>query len=326
MANSEIVTVVTATYNRFDHLADTIKSVLIQDYPNIEYIIADDGSAEFPIDIITELTNAAPSNIVFRLIRNKENVGTVKNLNNAYTTALGSYYINLSCGDVFFDESVVSNIYQRFKDNDSDVIVTSRILYNTNLNPVCFFPHFDERNIIISRFRTGFEQYTALITGQFYDMASGSAMSYSRRIMEQMGFFDEKYRLWEDGPFLAKYLQKGCLDYAYDIVSIWYETGGVSSKKNVKDRRKKTALDIDTELFNYGERLEHINELSLFQKRKVQFRNAQFKHRGSILRHLIGVVFPLEYIGFLLYSLRRNNRSKKDLIEIRNLISNQKKG
>ena len=50
-----LVSVVTATYRNFDHLKETMRSVFQQDYPCIEYIITDDGSAEFPADMVDEL-------------------------------------------------------------------------------------------------------------------------------------------------------------------------------------------------------------------------------------------------------------------------------
>ena len=139
---------------------------------------------------------------------------------------------------------------------------------------------------------------------------------------EEMSFFDEKYRLWEDGPFLAKYLQRGKLDCSYDIVSIWYEIGGVSTKKKSKKKSKsKSIFDRDTDLYNSGERLEQFDKLSLLDRRKVQLKILQFKYKDSWIRHLISILQPIEYIDALIYANRRKGRISKDREEIERLLS-----
>ena len=108
MREMPLVSVITATYKNFDHLKETMLSVFHQDYPYIEYIITDDGSVDFQKDMVHELIiKENPKHVDFKLILNPENIGTVKNLNGAYKSAHGEYYINLSCGDVFFNKTVI---------------------------------------------------------------------------------------------------------------------------------------------------------------------------------------------------------------------------
>jgi Glycosyltransferases, probably involved in cell wall biogenesis len=52
--NLPTVTVVTPAYNQANYLRDTIESVLSQDYPNIEYIVLDDGSTDDTPRILAE--------------------------------------------------------------------------------------------------------------------------------------------------------------------------------------------------------------------------------------------------------------------------------
>lgn len=260
-----LVSVISLTYKNFESLRITMESVINQDYPNIEYIISDDGSENFPEDEVDSFLQNHPESTI-RVFRNNVNVGTVKNINSAYRQSNGKYLINLSCGDVFYSSHVISDIVNRFIQTRSDVIVTSRVAYKGSLIPEFFLPHYFDRKIIES-WKSSERQYAAFVTSSFLNMASGSAMHFSREVIENQGYFDERYKLWEDGPFIEKFLRNNRITTAYDIVSIWYELGGVSTSG------VNPVLNNDTILFNLTDRLNRYNDLSWWNKAKITYRN-----------------------------------------------------
>lgn len=54
MSCTPLVTIITPAYNRGTLIAATIESVLGQDYPNIEYIVLDDGSTDRTLEVIKQ--------------------------------------------------------------------------------------------------------------------------------------------------------------------------------------------------------------------------------------------------------------------------------
>ena len=256
------VSIITMTYNKFNGLERTIESVANQSYKNIEYIIADDGSKEFSRDYIEQIlkrhyiTN-------FKIMHSKTNSGTVVNANIACKKATGVYIMFLSEGDCFTDSCIVGKVVERFINTGADLLAVRRIVYSNN-QALFFMPHILSIPIIRT-FKTSQKQYEAFITTHFWDMASGSAMYYSKAILEKLDYFDEKYYLWEDGPFLEKYLRNGTMNYAFDIVGVWYEWGGVSTGS------VNPLLEKDRLLFDATDRHNMKGQLSKFANKYIEY-------------------------------------------------------
>ena len=122
----------------------------------------------------------------------------------------------------------------------------------------------------LNELNTPEKQYKALVTSKYYELASGSAMCISKKLMEANKGFDEKYKYWEDGPFFANSNLKGYkLETAFDIVGIYYRLGGISNSK--KKSKLQIGLDDDAKRF-YRESLNNdVYSFSLFEKRRIMY-------------------------------------------------------
>jgi glycosyltransferase involved in cell wall biosynthesis len=73
MENKPLISIVIANYNSESYINDTLHSLYIQTYDNIEIIIVDDCSYDNSINIINSWTSQKLQNLVF--IKNKNNLG-----------------------------------------------------------------------------------------------------------------------------------------------------------------------------------------------------------------------------------------------------------
>ncbi|MDD2905824.1 MAG: glycosyltransferase family 2 protein [Sulfurimonas sp.] len=98
------VTVVTVTYNAVEYLEETIKSVLEQDYANLEYIIIDGKSTDGTIDIIKKYQKylaywiSEPDDGVYDAMNKGINAGT------------GDWINFMNAGDSFASSCVLTDV------------------------------------------------------------------------------------------------------------------------------------------------------------------------------------------------------------------------
>lgn len=92
IASRPLVSVVTAAYNRASFLPETIESILSQSYPNIEYIVLDDGSTDNTREVLARYNGR---------IRweSQPNIGESLTVNKGWSMARGELIVTVSSDD-----------------------------------------------------------------------------------------------------------------------------------------------------------------------------------------------------------------------------------
>lgn len=103
--NLPTLSVVTPAYNQGEFLRDTIESVLSQDYPNIEYVVLDDGSTDETPKILPEYGD--------RFVwETQPNMGQTATINKGWAMTSGEIITWLNSDDTFYNSSSVSEALQ----------------------------------------------------------------------------------------------------------------------------------------------------------------------------------------------------------------------
>lgn len=101
MMDSELVSIITPSYNTGDYIAETIKSVVAQTYTNWEMIIVDDCSTDN-----TDMVVAQFSDNRIRYFKNKKNSGAAVSRNYALREARGRWIAFLDSDDLWMPEKL----------------------------------------------------------------------------------------------------------------------------------------------------------------------------------------------------------------------------
>ena len=122
MQKNHKITVVTVCYNSASEIEETILSVLSQDYQSMEYIVIDGGSTDGTVDIIKKYSDR----IAYWV--SEPDGGIYYAMNKAVEHATGDYVNFMNAGDLFFDDNVLSAVFEGKKYVD-DVLYGYHILH-----------------------------------------------------------------------------------------------------------------------------------------------------------------------------------------------------
>ncbi|WP_333820785.1 glycosyltransferase family 2 protein [Ohtaekwangia sp.] len=107
-----IVTVITVVYNGESSIGDTIKSVINQDYKNLEYIVIDGGSTDRTVEIIKSFENEID------LWVSEPDRGIYDAMNKGTALAKGSWINFMNSGDRLAEKNTLSQIFNQRQEAD----------------------------------------------------------------------------------------------------------------------------------------------------------------------------------------------------------------
>lgn len=187
MTNRLRISVVTVTLNRAHFIREAIESVLAQAYPDVEHIIVDGGSGDGTLEILKQYPH-------LRWISEPDG-GMYEALNKGIRMATGEV-VSLLNSDDALEPLVFTDVNSLFSPDDKvAAVVGGASVYRESLqapkamrvNPCIEWTDEQER----WKRLTG----NGLVTNAWF---------FRRGLFQQIGFFDESYRVTADRDFLLR--------------------------------------------------------------------------------------------------------------------------
>jgi glycosyltransferase involved in cell wall biosynthesis len=118
------VSIITVVYNNAENIQSAIKSVLSQDYSNIEYIVIDGNSNDGTIFAVEKFVDKIDCFI------SSSDLGIYDALNKGIELSTGEIIGILHSDDLFADNSVVSDMIHKLEKDDSEFIFSDLVIVN----------------------------------------------------------------------------------------------------------------------------------------------------------------------------------------------------
>jgi glycosyltransferase involved in cell wall biosynthesis len=207
MASVELplISVVTVVFNGVDVLEETIRSVLEQTYPRLEYIVIDGGSTDGTLDVIRRYENK------ISFWSSEKDHGIYDAMNKGLAKVTGDWVNFMNAGDMFYSSQTVADIFTANPRGSTVIYGGVEILY-PDLSRI-------EQPWSPSRLWRGMQfSHQAAFTDAKYHQAH--PFNIANRIAADLGFFYQAYQ--ERATFVVT-----------DKVVAKVTTGGVSEVRRV---------------------------------------------------------------------------------------------
>lgn len=215
------ISVITITYNSAKTLQRAIDSIQSQTYPEIEHVLVDGASTDRTKQMIAAYAQTHPN---VRWISEPDE-GIYDAINKGIRMATGDVIGFLHSDDVLNSPDSIAKIAAAFADNKTDVVYGDLV--------------FCKQGKLIRKWKSNAFNPRSL---KFGWMPPHPTVYCRRKVYEQVGKYDEWFRISADYDMLLRIFQAGYKSQYIPEVIVRMESGGASNK-NTKARLSKTQED-----------------------------------------------------------------------------------
>lgn len=238
------ITIITPSYNQAAYLEQTIKSVLAQNYPNLEYIIVDGGSNDGSAEIIQKYEDH------FSWWVSEPDNGQSHAINKGLKNSTGDIISWLNSDDLLA-EGALSAIAETFLN-----LPNAQFVYGQNQNII------DDEYLPIKK-----NPDDKLPARYFYEFPYAQMSCFFHRdLLNRVGYLDEKLNFTMDYDLFVRFACHVDFFQIDPLISYfrWHSQSKTSTLKNLAETEKRMVFSRLLYSLNYLEGIKIMKELSLW--------------------------------------------------------------
>lgn len=235
------ISIITPSYQQGKYIERAIKSVMDQDYSNIEHIIIDGGSSDNTLDILRKYPH-------IKWISEKDE-GQSDALNKGFRMATGDIIGWLNCDD-YYEQDAFSRVAQALSDREVDAV------YGQN--------YFTDRNGAI--LGTKYPNEPSRLVACFYCYIPTTSFFFRRSLLSDQDFIDKSFEITMDKELFARLLSEHCrMRYLREPLAyfMWHEDNKSAKSPRVKKLCLKESVEIMNRYFFNFRRLPKLLQVAL---------------------------------------------------------------
>ena len=252
------VTIGIPVFNVENYIERTMKSALAQSYPNIEFLVVDDGSTDDSVNIVEGFLDSNPRGKDINIIRLSENHGPSYARNQIIKHAQGEFLFFMDSDDVI-REDTISLLMKYVNDEHADVVFGS--LEKITLSGERVLYQYPELHFSIG-------DDFAVYSYRKYAGIQASACNFLFRVSvvrdNHLYFYDSNY--WEDFVFVLDLVT--CFSRAVLLPDITYTY--LCRPNSLSNFQRRDHIDKSEVLRNIGV-AEYMKENSINYKSKPYY-------------------------------------------------------
>lgn len=184
------VSVLMSAYNAATHIQSAINSVLNQTFTDWELLVIDDGSTDQTSTILQTFHDPR-----LRLLKNNLNIGLTKSLNLALRQARGEYVARLDADDLSLPERFSQQVH--FLDRHPEIVLVGTLA-----------KLIDSEGSLFDYQKTPTDPDIIKFSLLFGNPITHSSIMFSRKIVLDLGGYNEQFRYAQDFDLYSRLVQK----------------------------------------------------------------------------------------------------------------------